>query len=55
MRDAFAEISVAAMVAEMSSRISPRHQATLHVRRVIQSDTGGDAVPVGMEEEDTTD
>ena len=48
MRDAFAEISVAAM----SSRISPRHQATLHVRRVIQSDTGG---PVGMEEEDTTD
>ena len=55
MRDAFAEISVAVMVAQMSSRIPPQHQATLHVRRVIQSDTGGDATPIGMQEEETTD
>eukprot|EP00434_Breviolum_minutum_P017200 symbB.v1.2.015185.t1/scaffold1044.1/size142232/6 len=54
IRDAFAEISMAVMVAQMASRVSPRHRSTLHIHRLLQADTGGDAPPeeAGTEEMD---
>ena len=55
IRDAFAEISMAVMVAQMSSRLSPRQRSTLHVHRILQADTGGDVPPAEAEEESMDD
>ena len=55
IRDAFAEISMAVMVAQMSSRVSPRQRSTLHIHRLLQADTGGDAPPEETGAEDMDD
>lgn len=55
IKDAFAEISVAVMVAQMSTRLSPRHRATLHVHRILQADNGGVAPPPADDESEMED
>ena len=44
-KDALAEVSVAVMVANMSTRLPPRMIPTLHIHRLMPSSTGGADTP----------
>ena len=54
-KDALAEVSVAVMVANMSTRLPPRMIPTLHIHRLMPASTGGAETPTaasdrGMED-----
>ena len=54
-KDALAEVSVAVMVANMSTRMPPRMIPTLHIHRVMPSSTGGDDTPTAASDREMGD